>query len=725
MEFGKNHLTLIGILLVLVILVFGVILLFGPEGSGVYSVLSEIDGELMDKVYQEYDILRQTVSPIEAREQLLESLNSDYRGVDFAELGLDGYTIFVNFSDGEFAAIDTFELDEDIISQPTPGILGENQGISGETPAPNHMLRFDGPSQPASLNQYPYSASFNIIVVGPQEEIVPMSRKVLVLGPCYWEFSKQPVLRCIESFKDQGWTGEDIDVKVVEYLRDPEFLSIKPEDFFNLADYGIILFTGHGTAKVHHGFNESEIYLQFCYLSDAQFEEDRRLREWHEQKKLLVTSKYLCKDKKNGKFFYGTVIRGDLLKENLDVLPGSYLYLSTCYGAYFNSIFLEKGATVFLGWNWVVHGPTSDSDMLNISRLMLEDGKSAFDAFMDDTVTREYQRYPDEPRVNLYVLPDPARKKDAKYFYFPSWIDLTLTSIPDNTDFVEVSIYDGETLLVKDMREVETGESEVLLEDAGELVPPFSEFEIKVSAFDEGAEELASGKTSVDALDIGPNSLQIDLSSTTDITFRFDLDPEKEGQLDVRKDRTLGIEARLDGRPDGELLFVWETDAQTDEGLLGGFGPLKAQQLETSDSSVQFFPNKIGSDGIRIPVRVSVYLVQESGNRLIGKGETSLDLYNPTTLHSLVDEEGRTGGFYGSGGDWNIDLLGHGPIFGSGFYARSGEQIRFVCKYKGYYPEWEHPSVYLKQGDTMTYLFSIDEIPDQLDQQWEKIVTIP
>jgi hypothetical protein len=161
----------------------------------------------------------------------------------------------------------------------------------------------------------------------------------------------------------------------------------------------------------------------------------------------------------------------------------------------------------------------------------------------------------------------------------------------------------------------------------------------------------------------------------------------------------------------------------TDEGLLGGFGYWKKQQLETSDSSVQFFPNKIGQDGTNIPIKVSVYVVEETGNRLIGKRETSLDLYNPTTRYTFVDEKGSEGGFIGSGAIWHIYLEGHGPINGNSFYARPGEKIRFVCKHKGYY--YEEPLVFLKQGNSMKYLFSIAEIPDKLDRDFEKIVTIP
>ncbi len=68
--------------------------------------------------------------------------------------------------------------------------------------------------------------------------------------------------------------------------------NIIPEDYFNLEDYGIILFDGHGSDDKNH--DEDNLYLQFCFVSNKTLQENATLKKtltelYHEDK--IVTSK--------------------------------------------------------------------------------------------------------------------------------------------------------------------------------------------------------------------------------------------------------------------------------------------------------------------------------------------------------------------------------------------------------------------------------------------------
>ena len=131
------------------------------------------------------------------------------------------------------------------------------------------------------------------------------------------------------------------------------------------------------------------------------------------------------------------------------------------------------------------------------------------------------------------------------------------------------------------------------------------------------------------------------------------------------------------------------------------------QHYEQYDNDVFFYSTGSGTDGTMIPITVSVYLVDGENRQLLETASASIDVYNPTTKYSLVDQDDETGWAAGS---WSFYNWGHGPISYE-FYARSGDQLRINCDYKGYYAEWEHPQIYLKLGESKTFLFSMDDVP--------------
>jgi hypothetical protein len=668
-----------------------------------YPVLSSTNHAILNNAYEDYEALKQNQSYKEARAQLLEKLNNE-TGVEKAELGLDNYTIFVTCSDGDFTAVDTFELDE----EPSQGIGFSPYtygGASDDDYLTEHTITFDGVSQEVSEYNHPYQLSkisYDIIIEGPGDRIAPESKKILVLGPCYWEFNKEPIDQCIQQFKGHGWTDDDITVKLIKdapWESNNDCLTLTPEDYFNLEDYGIILFTGHGGVKVYKNFDETNLYLQFCYLDNASFAHNPQLQVWKNQSKLLIERTYKCDDGGITKFIYSVGIRADLLREMISTLPSSYLYFSTCYGGYFNKVFIDHGAKIFLGWDDKVDATISDTDMCNLATLLLEKNYCVYNAYSDSSITKKEWHDAD-----LSFYPSIEEKQNAYFFYYPSWIDLTVTGITEGTDYLKTTVQNDLGVRAADVEDqVGYGASQIQCEELKKIITPSDQkVIIEVTAYDSGGQEITSAQTNT-TLETGENIMQIALEQSGKLTL--ELDPEN-GQLDARRTTWyLSIEARYENAPNGNLLYVW--DASGAEGL-GGFTYNMVQHYEVYDNTMSFYSSGTGTDGTKIPITLSVYLVEGEKRELLETASASIDVYNPMTQYSLVDQDDKTG--WGAG-SWEFYNWGHGSV-GYEFYARSGDQIRIVCVYKGYYAEWEHPQVYLKQGETKTFLFNVDDIPE-------------
>jgi hypothetical protein len=655
-------------------------------------VMSGTDISIMNNAYDEYELLKETLSYAEARQQLLEKLNNETQGVEKAELGLDGYTIFVTYSDGDFAGVDTFEPNES--SSPSSGTSFSvlNGGYTNG-------------------HKYKNEISFDTFAES-NKKITTGSKKVLILGPCYYDFNTEPYEESIDYLKDHGWTDDDIVMKVVDrksgsYI-DNNYDNLKPDDFFDLSDYGIILYTGHGGVNVYANFNEDNIYLQFCFITNDSYAKYPYLKTWKDDKKLLLIKEHTEHDGDKEIDWYRTALRADVLREKLDTLPNSYMHLSTCFGARFNKVFLDHGAKMFLGWTLKVNGDIADANMLNLNKLMLGNN-CLYDAFMNDLVTKI------DVWSDIYFDIYSDEDADASNFYFPAWVDLTVTGIPSGTSYIKSSLYDSSSSLIGETTDT-VGSSATQINCVNfkdVLAPATEEVTVEVKAFGSSGSELSSGEQTF-TLDAGSNSLQIALAQNQELTIVFD--PEN-GQLDVRRTMWyLSVEARFENAPNGNLLYVW--DASGAEGL-GGFTYNMVQHYEQYDSDVSFYSTGSGTDGTKISITLSVYLVEGEDRQLLQTASATIDVYNPTTRYSLVDQDDKTG--WGAG-SWEFYNLGHGYISYE-FYARSGDQIRIVCTYKGYYADWEHPQVYLKQGETKTFLFSVDDIPD--GGSFDRTFTVP
>jgi hypothetical protein len=509
-----------------------------PNNIVATPLLSSVDSTILRNAYTDYEVLRQNVSAQEARQQLLDTLNNK-TGVEKVELGVDNYTIFVTCSDGEFVAVDTFELDE----EPSQGIgfSGLTYGKSSDDSyLRDHTLIFDGyppESTGYSPRDYPGKIKYDV-TAGSNDKTTCASKKVLVLGPCLWEFPTKPTDDCIEMFKEHGWADEDMTVKLittVPWSEKFDCTKLVPDDFFDLEEYGIILFVGHGDAHVYKNYNDSNIYLQFCYFTAESFTLYPQLNKLKNDQKIIVIDEYKGGDENSSHVIYRTLIRADLLREKMSTLPSSYVYFASCYGGFFGQLFLEKGAKMVLGWNNMVLGNIADANMENLVGILLENGSSVYDAYADHAIIKSYSSadphhpnrglipayqgdefynftYTYRPNVFFNIYPDPNVSEIPGLFYFPAWIDnLNITNIPDEATSVSVTLsYGADNSLKLDTYPVSSDTFKITnLNDV--MFPANQTLSIQVKALDASKQELTDGQSTL-TLSAGANSEQINLT---------------------------------------------------------------------------------------------------------------------------------------------------------------------------------------------------------------------
>jgi hypothetical protein len=492
-------------------------------------------------------------------------------------------------------------------------------------------------------------------------------------------------------------------------------LKLTPEDYFNLEDYGIILFTGHGKVSVYRNFDdETNLYLQFCYLDNESFVNNPQLQEWKNQTKLLIYRAGSSYENGVRKFIYTTGIRADLLREKISTLPSSYLYFATCYGGYFNKVFLDHGAKIFVGWDDRVFSDIADTDMLKMTTLLLENSYCAYDAYSDNSITKF--SWPDG---DLFIYPSKEVSQNAYFLYYPAWIDLLVTGIPEGTDHITSSVHDPFSVLAGEAEDqVHFGATQIQCEEFKKLIIPSDQkVTVKVTAYDSGGQEIATAEINK-TLEAGENTLQITLTESGELTIEFQ-SPFETGQLDVRKDWPVEMVARFPNAPNGELLYVWDaTGAET----LGGFTDDMVQYYESPDLNVYFYSSGSGTDGTQIPITLSVYRIDGEKRQLLDTASASIEVYIPMTQYSIVGEDDSSA-FMTYAGPWEFYNVGHGMIASSNFYARHGDQIRITFLTRLSIPEWEHPQVYLKSGETKTFLFNLESISE--GESYNQIFTIP
>jgi len=487
-------------------------------------IISDNDLAVLRSAYNEYDMLRQSTSAKNARQQLIQKINTEYEGVENAHLGIDNYSIFIKYSAGGGAIVDTYESEESTNGTSGAGFMAAG-GNSYDDYLSKNTLCFGGVSEQPMESGYTsgvgetFESTHQLSFDAIQEKITPNKKKMLILSPSYYDsnFPTKPWNDTIDWFKAYGWTDDDIVIKVVD--RDPATGVVRggnilPEDYFSLDEYGIILFAGHGSADKN--FNEDNLYLQFCFFSNKTLQENsaikQELTELYHENKIFFADEEKGFDGATPVYWLQTFIRADLLRENIDTtLPGSYIYLNTCYGGYFNRIFLDKGAKIFLGYEQEVHYSVSYGNMLAMNTLLLEKGYSVHTAFLDDMI-KSTSIYDPDP-VYLHVYPNPNSDPTADNFYFPAWFDkITINGIPDEAYYIGVTLISGAGKISASKSYSVYSSNTLTIEDLADVFfIPGGTPTIQVKALDSSGKELASEMSTIE-VSAGANLADITLT---------------------------------------------------------------------------------------------------------------------------------------------------------------------------------------------------------------------
>jgi hypothetical protein len=183
------------------------------------------------------------------------------------------------------------------------------------------------------------------------------------------------------------------------------------------------------------------------------------------------------------------------------------------------------------------------------------------------------------------------------------------------------------------------------------------------------------------------------------------LQPAGERSWQVNNGSTLTINCFVTGISNAEksqLVYVWTCscrfgyldvkDAPPYDGSL-------PETVETTHPVATYVARADAADGSKDDIAVTVYKVEGSSRTQISlfprdDTERSIDIYNPTTVYQLCsDSLGTKYPSFGSGGDWDAWVVGHGNIISS-FRARMGDLIHIKVNHAGNGPS----DLYLRVG---------------------------
>jgi hypothetical protein len=426
---------------------------------------SNADSETLTSAYTDYDSLKKNSSPESARQELVKKLNTE-KGVARAYLGADGTSIFFTYDDGFLGIVDTYDPSESPPQTTSHFPSDESQGLLNVNAAKPGV----GSSTAGSMNNAVYIANSRSERYQPPvwladtqmtrnaPTVIPASKKVLVLQPiCPGEKAYTTAASGLPAyFKANGWKDDDIDLKMntgavnedsspFSYAGDGSgLLVVKPEDYYDLGQYGVILFFGHGATGADVG-DPQQFYLEFSNITYQTFRDNAQLRTWALNKQIAVgflAEATNAKPNDNSTTIYRLFIRSDLLQQKMGKLPRSYVQLASCFGSGFQDIFVGNGAADFMSWDNQVDPVVADDNMKNMVKLMLA-GMSASDSYSDSSVIKT-----DNDRQHWGADFAESMNPESNY-YLPAWIKVNVTGLSQlsrinkGTSYIRVYVFDA------------------------------------------------------------------------------------------------------------------------------------------------------------------------------------------------------------------------------------------------------------------------------------------
>jgi len=292
-----------------------------PEGESAFTVACN-----------KYSELKSSMTDDEARNALVDELNSDFEFVKEASLSEDGYTIAVIFEDDTAALMITDD-----------GLFTNSSIVTGS--------QFSGYSKDTIMNEDSKYGE-KIIMVSSKEKflppvaseigasngcdvdfVVPQSKKVLIINAgslCepYWSNYEENKVK--DTLEENGWVADDIDFLKREILHDGK---VTPDDMFNYSGYGFVVYIGHGgycsgyeNSIPGHHYIECCDYLDFTSIVGKE-RYDQYLT-WRDQGRLIFGGYYA--DRNEEEWVWEYYIDTDLIMENAKIDPGTMVYITSC-----------------------------------------------------------------------------------------------------------------------------------------------------------------------------------------------------------------------------------------------------------------------------------------------------------------------------------------------------------------------------------------------------------
>lgn len=390
---------------------------------------------------------RATQGAAAARQALVDSLNHNYPGVTHAELGRDGTTIALRFSDGRMGAINT---NPRMSPAETYDPTTMRQAFeSGSPRAARRAARFAlrGAGGQRSPNPAVTAARWGLSGAHSPTaftRFAPHARKVLLLsasGGSYMADDDTALFDYMKAYlvSECGWAAADVDVKANKIA--DSYGTLDFEDFFRLKDYGLIVIVARSldwdVPSDPNDWNSPRVAHYWVQVGDANGYNWRhdpahggggaeRIDVQAEITRGRIVE--ASETPLEGGTPFNFYMRDDLWQEQMNGnLPGSVVVLLSPHGYAARELFGLRQASSFASWTDSLDTQTA-LDAAWLPLFMAQHDEPDLGAILNSALPQtcgasSFEIWPGNPSL----------------VYLPTWADVSTSRSPSGTQTVRVS----------------------------------------------------------------------------------------------------------------------------------------------------------------------------------------------------------------------------------------------------------------------------------------------
>ncbi|MDG6218434.1 MAG: hypothetical protein QCI00_03225 [Candidatus Thermoplasmatota archaeon] len=383
-----------------------------------------------------YSELKASMTDEEARTALVDELNNGFDFVKEASLSEDGYTIAVIFEDDTAALMITYQM---LDSEDEKVNTGSQFSMYNTNTKPVENSNYkDKITYVKAEEKYltPLASEVDASDDCEVDFVVPQSKKVLIINAAslcnpYWSSYEERMV--IDSFQENSWTLNDIDIKKRSSLNDG---NLTPDDYFDYFDYGIIMYIGHGGyCSGYEGSIPGHHYLECCdikvnFTSIVGQERLEQYRTWRDQGRLIYGGYYT--DEAETEWEWELYIDTDLIMEHAKIDPGTMIYMDSCNSNRAADAYLNNDAGCFFGFDYKADSKASAGAFYALITAMVNEGIAQNGADALNQLSDEIRTSSGGGKLHIY--------DNGKDVYLPSFGKLVLQpdSPPSGTSYYEI-----------------------------------------------------------------------------------------------------------------------------------------------------------------------------------------------------------------------------------------------------------------------------------------------